>query len=201
MNLAPSGAPHGAESGPVSGDDWFAALVRDHHRRVFALLYRLTGNAGDAQDLSQEVFLKAWQNRHQLRDTERPTGWLLRIASNSAIDFQRSRASHHPGSPQTPSLDDEAQGGMRDRLSSPGLSPEGASLQDERTRQVWAALDVLSPKERAAIVMRDIEGVPNRDVAKALGCSMITVRTHILSARTKMKKFLVRGSKGSREKK
>src|SRR5258708_32117505 len=108
---------------PQSGDDWCAALVRDHHRRVFALLYRMTANAGDAQDLSQEVFLKAWQNRHQLRDTERPTGWLLRIASNSAIDFQRSRASQHPGSPMAPSPADADQGGLRDRLSSAGAAP------------------------------------------------------------------------------
>ena len=93
-------------------EDGFAELVRGHSRRVFALLYRMIGNAGDAQDLSQEVFLKAWLNRHQLRDAQRLTPWLLRIASNSAIDFKRSRASQHPGSPMAPSLDDENQGAL-----------------------------------------------------------------------------------------
>jgi RNA polymerase sigma-70 factor (ECF subfamily) len=176
-------------------ENWFADLVRGHSRRVFALLYRMTGNAGDAQDLSQEVFLKAWQNRRQLHDADRPTPWLLRIASNSAIDFQRSRASQRPGSPMVPSLDDENQSGLRDRLSSPELTPEASALRDERQGRLWAALEVLSPKERAAVVMRDIEGVPNREVAAALGCSMITVRTHISSARTKMRKFLLRGKK------
>lgn len=171
-------------------EGWFAELVRAHSRRVFALLYRMTGNAGDAQDLSQEVFLKAWQNRRQLHDAERPTPWLLRIASNTAIDFRRSRASQHPGSPMTPSLDDENQSGLRDRLQSAGPTPEARALGDERQSLMWAALEVLSPKERAALVMRDIEGVPNREVAAALGCSMITVRTHISSARTKMRKFL-----------
>ena len=176
-------------------EDWFSELVRGHSRRVFALLYRMVGNAGDAQDLSQEVFLKAWQNRRQLHDAERPTPWLLRIASNSAIDFQRSRASQRPGSPMVPSLDDENQSGLRDRLTSPDLTPEASALRDERHGRLWAALGVLSPKERAAVVMRDIEGVPNREVAAALGCSMITVRTHISSARTKMRKFLSRGKK------
>ena len=183
--------PDGTES---SGDAelWFADLVQAHTRRVFALLYRMTGNAGDAQDLSQEAFLKAWQNRRQLRDAARPTPWLLRIAANCAIDFQRSRASQHPGSPMAPSLDDENQGALRDGLAANGLTPEAASLRGESQSRLWAALEVLSPKERAAIVMRDIEGCPNRDVAAALGCSMITVRTHIASARTKMRKFLLR---------
>ena len=82
-----------------------------------------------------------------------------------------------------------------DGLSSVELTPEAASLQGEQQRRLWAALDVLSPKERAAIVMRDIEGVPNREVAQALNCSMITVRTHISSARIKMRKFLLKGRK------
>ena len=159
------------------------------------MLYRMLGNAGDAQDVSQEVFLKAWQSRHQLRDAARPTPWLLRIASNSAIDFKRSRASQHPGSPMTPSLDDENQGALRDVLSPAGASSKAVSLQGEQQRRLWAALNVLTPKERAAIVMRDIEGVPNREVAQALNCSMITVRTHISSARTKMRKYLLKGKK------
>ena len=183
------------EGSLADAEIWFADLVQAHTRRVFALLYRITGNAGDAQDLSQEAFLKAWQNRRQLRDAARPTPWLLRIAANCAIDFQRSRASQHPGAPMTPSLDDENQGALRDGLTSDNLTPEAASLQGESQRRLWAALEVLSPKERAAIVMRDIEGCPNRDVAASLGCSMITVRTHIASARTKMRKFLLRAER------
>ncbi len=187
--------PPREESGGGAGENaelWFADLVRTHTRRVFALLYRMTGNAGDAQDLSQEAFLKAWQNRTQLRDAGRPAPWLLRIAANCAIDFQRSRASQRPGSPMAPSLDDENQGALRDGLATGDLTPEDASLRGESERRLWAALEVLSPKERAAIVMRDIEGCPNREVAAALGCSMITVRTHIASARVKMRKHLLR---------
>src|ERR1019366_5562201 len=74
--------PDGAES---SGDAelWFADLVQAHTRRVFALLYRMTGNAGDAQDLSQEAFLKAWQNRRQLRDR---FSALARLAASRIAD-------------------------------------------------------------------------------------------------------------------
>ncbi len=168
--------------------DWFAPLVRSHSRRVFGLLYRMVGNAGDAQDLTQDVFLKAWLHREQLRDPARATPWLLRIAANAAIDFQRSRLPHRTGA----SLDDESHGELRDSMQAPGLLPQEALLQSERHRRLWAALKVLSPKERAAVVMRDLEGLPNQEVAAALGCSMITVRTHIASARIKMRKHLLK---------
>lgn len=168
--------------------DWFAPLVRSHSRRVFGLLYRMVGNAGDAQDLTQDVFLKAWLHREQLRDPARATPWLLRIASNAAIDFQRARLPHRTGA----SLDDESHGELRDSMQAPGLLPEGELLQSERQRRLWAALKVLSPKERASVVMRDLEGMPNQEVAAALGCSMITVRTHIASARIKMRKHLLK---------
>src|SRR5882724_3544711 len=146
------------EMEPASG--WFDELVRGHARRVFALLYRMIGNAGDAQDISQEVFLKAWQNRHQLRDASRPTPWLLRIAANCAIDFQRSRASHRPGSAMTPSLDEEfdsdgqsgsRHGGLGDVMASDAPTPEASILEGERHARFYAALACLSPKERAAV--------------------------------------------------
>ena len=194
-----SGAAGVSQTGVSRDDAWLVELVRGHTRRVFALLYRMTGNAGDAQDLSPEVFLKAWTSRHQLRDAARPTPWLLRIAANCAIDFQRSRASQRPGSALAPSLDlEDDPSGLRDRLASDDPGPEAMSLRDEQQRRLWTALEILSPKERAAIVMRDIEGCPNRDVARALGCSMITVRTHIASARIKMRKFLLRAEQSGK---
>ena len=148
----------------------------------------MVGNAGDAQDLTQDVFLKAWLHREQLRDPARATPWLLRIASNAAIDFQRARLPHRTGA----SLDDESHGELRDTMQAPGLLPQEELLRSERSRRLWAALKVLSPKERAAVVMRDLEGMPNQEVAAALGCSMITVRTHIASARIKMRKHLLK---------
>jgi RNA polymerase sigma-70 factor (ECF subfamily) len=197
MSAAPIGVSPDALGGDLlysraaaesEADGWFAPFVRAHTRRVFALLYRMVANAGDAQDLCQEVFLKAYQRRDQLRDPARATQWLLRIATNAAIDFQRSRLPHRTGL----SLGDDAHTELRDTLRSPSPSPEQQALGAERQRRLWAALEVLSPKERAAVVLRDLEGLPNQEVAATLGCSMITVRTHIASARVKMRKFLLR---------
>jgi len=159
--------------------DWFAGLVAQHLRRVFAVLYRMVGNSADAQDVAQEVFLKAFQRQQQLRDPERVLPWLLRIAANAAIDFQRARAAQR----QEP-WDDTLE------PRSPEISPESRLLQQERQRRLHRALRLLSPKERAAIVLRDLEGLSGAEVAGALGCSRITVRAHIASARVKLRRIL-----------
>lgn len=163
----------------VDATDWFAGLVEQHLRRVFAVLYRIVGNSADAQDLAQDVFLKAFQRRQQLRDPDRVVPWLLRIAANAAIDFQRSRAA-------------ERQDAWDDMLEpqSPEISAESRLLRHERHKRLHRALRLLSPKERAAIVLRDLEGLSGAEVAGALGCSRITVRAHIASARIKLRRIL-----------
>ena len=160
--------------------EWFSELVRYHLRRVFALLYRMVSNHADAQDLAQEVFLKAFQRRHQLRDPDRALPWLLRIAANTAIDFQRGRAAER----RTEAWSEELE------PSSLAPSPEQQLVWQERERRLHEALRVLSPKERAAIVLRDLEDLTGAEVARALGCSQITVRTHIASARIKLRRVL-----------
>lgn len=178
---------------PADASEWLSGLVQQHLRRVFAVLYRIVGNRADAQDLSQEVFLKAFQRRHQLRDPERVLPWLLRIASNAAIDFQRARAVQRDPQPWSEEL----------HSGPPGPSPEHLLVQQEREQRLHDALKVLSPKERAAIVLRDLEGMSGAEVARTLGCSQITVRTHIASARIKLRRFLSRKErpvKGSKEK-
>ncbi len=170
--------------------EWFPQVVRQHINRVLSVLYRMVGNYADAQELAQDVFLKAYQRRAQLRDPCRVTGWLLRIASNAAIDFQRAHAHERATQTWDEALD----------LGPPSPSPEQQYLRAENERRLHEGLRLLSPKERAAIVLRDLEGVSGPDVARMLGCSDVTVRTHIASARVKLRQFfegkLVRGNKG-----
>ena len=180
--VAPGAVAEASQSSAVSVDSpkWFSELVGYHLRRVFALLYRMVGNRADAQDLAQEVFLKAFQRRHQLRDPDRALSWLLRIASNTAIDFQRGRAAERRTEACSGELEPE----------SLLPSPEQQLVWQEREQRLHEALRTLSPKERAAIVLRDLEGLSGAEVARALGCSQITVRTHISSARIKLRRVL-----------
>jgi len=170
--------------------DWLPQILRQNLNRVLSLLYRMLGNYADAQELAQDVFLKAYQRREQLRDPARVTGWLLRIASNAAIDFQRAHSHERATQTWDETLD----------LGPPSPSPEQQYARAENERRLHEALRLLSPKERAAIVLRDLEGVSGPEVAVILGCSEVTVRTHIASARVKLRQFfegkLVRGNKG-----
>src|SRR5271169_1661616 len=76
------------DAAPLSSDQQ-TRFVSDNMRRIFLLIYRIVGNVADAQDLTQEAFIKALQRQEQLKDAEKAAHWLSRIASNTAIDFLR----------------------------------------------------------------------------------------------------------------
>jgi RNA polymerase sigma-70 factor (ECF subfamily) len=152
-------------------------LVATHLRRVFLLIYRIVGNAADAQDLAQDTFVKALGRRDQLKDRDKAAQWLGRIAYNTAIDFvrQRKRVSFTE-------LESIPEPGHRE-------SPERLALRNEKQAYLADGMRLLSEKERAALILRDVEGLPAAEVAAQLGCSMATVRSHIANARTKFRKY------------
>ncbi len=156
-------------------------FISDNLRRVFLMIYRIVGNVADAQDLTQETFIKALQRRAQLKDMDKAAHWLSRIASNTAIDFLRrhGRAAHTP-------IDT-----LAEPLTSPGgESPEAMVLASEERSYMEDGLRLLSPRERLALVLRDVEGLPAEEVARQLGCSKATVRSHIANARVKFRRYL-----------
>ena len=154
-------------------------FVSEHLRRIFIQIYRIVGNVADAQDLTQEAFIKALQHQEQLKDEQKAAHWLSRIATNTAIDFLRrsSRASFCELEPA---------------LESHSESPEQELLRGEHREYLEDGLRLLSPRERAALMLRDVEGLPAEEVAKRLNCSKATVRSHIANARTKFRRYLER---------
>jgi len=162
--------------------DWRDRLINENLRRVFLLIYRLVGNVPDAQDLTQETFIKALQRRHQLKDAERAAQWLSRIATNTAIDFLRRHG-------RVTWCELEAAGGP---LPGAAESPEQTMLDAERRELLEDALQALTPRERAALILRDIEDLPAAEVARHLNCSKATVRSHIANARVKLRRFLAK---------
>ena len=148
-----------------------ARFVNDNMRRVFLLIYRIVGNVPDAQDLTQEAFIKALQRQDQLKDPDKAAHWLSRIATNTAIDFLR----------------------RSDRVGFSDLDdPEEMLLRTERRDRLSASLDVLTPRERMALLLRDVEDLPAEEVAEHLNCSKATVRSHIANARVKLRKHFER---------
>jgi RNA polymerase sigma-70 factor (ECF subfamily) len=156
-------------------------FVQANMRRVFLLIYRLVGNVADAQDLTQETFIKALQRQDQLKDLEKSAHWLSRIATNSAIDFLRRR-----GRVSFAALEDAAEP-IPDRNRP---DPEDMVLRAEKRAFLQRGLDQLTARERAALLLRDVEDLPAEEVAMRLNCSKATVRSHIANARNKFKRYL-----------
>lgn len=159
-----------------SGDDEaFANLVGAYQVPVYNLCYRILGDRLDAEDAAQEVFLKAYRNLRRY-DAERPfVNWLLKIASNHAIDHLRRRRAR----PATDLTEVEAAAD-----ASPG--PEAALALDERREMVMETTRRLSPKDRALIVLRYWYDYSYEEMAAALSLSTSAVRSRLHRARMTM---------------
>lgn len=153
-----------------------ARFVNDNLRRIFRQIYRVVGNVHDAQDLTQEAFIKALQRQDQLKDEKKAAHWLSRIATNTAIDFLRrhNRVSFCE---------------ITDAPEAHLETPEATVLRFEQRTWLAEGMERLTPRERAALVLRDMEDLPAEEVARRLDCSKATVRSHIANARIKLKKF------------
>ncbi len=158
-------------------------FVSENMRRVFLLIYRIVGDVSDAQDLTQETFIKALQRQDQLKDLDKAAHWLSRIASNTAIDFLR-----RAGRVSFTELDE-----MPEPVAVSALeSPEQMVLRTERREYLQSGLDILTERERTALLLRDVEDLPAEEVAARLQCSKATVRSHIANARVKLRKHFAR---------
>jgi len=158
-------------------------FISEHLRRIFVQIYRIVGNVDDAQDLTQEAFIKALQREDQIRDPLKAAHWLSRIATNTAIDFLRRHG-------RTAFCDiDELPEPLTSAASE---TPEAILLRSESRARLEDGLRLLTGRERAALILRDVEGLPAEEVARRLNCSQATVRSHIANARIKFRRYLER---------
>jgi RNA polymerase sigma-70 factor, ECF subfamily len=156
----------------------FEAVMRLHERLVLRTALRLLGDMADAQDASQEVFFKLYRNRNKVTEAAR-AAWLYRVTVNVCHDLRRKRPAADP-------VEDAA--GVQE--GAPG--PHQLLAQAERHRALLLSLRMLPDKERAALVLRDLEGLPAAQVARTLGSSEATVRSQAAKARVKMRQFMER---------
>ncbi len=156
-------------------------FISENLRRIFLMIYRIVGNVADAQDLTQEAFIKAIQREGQLKDTAKVAHWLSRIATNTALDFLRRHGRvGFTGIEET-----------REPLTNPSSqSPEQLLLGAEQRSYMEDGLRLLTGRERLALILRDVEGLPAEEVARRIGCSKATVRSHIANARVKLRKYV-----------
>ena len=169
---------------PPSWDD----VVRTHSARVYRLAYRLTGNQHDAEDLTQEVFVRVFRSLSSYTPGTFE-GWLHRITTNLFLDQVRRKQRI-----RFDALGDDAS----DRLA--GREPSPAQAYDDQhfDPDVQRALDELAPDFRAAVVLCDIEGLSYEEIAATLGIKLGTVRSRIHRGRSQLRLALEHRSEGRR---
>jgi RNA polymerase sigma-70 factor, ECF subfamily len=164
--------------------DAFRQLVERHSRSVYRVAYRVTGNTHDAEDVVQETFLKAYRQLDRFESRASFGTWLHRIAMNCSVDLLRSR----PRREQAEEADTlEQLGGDAAPASARSLSPERLMASVQVGDRVKAAMERLSPLERAAFVMRHFDGHSIDEISRALGIRENAAKHSIFRAVRKMR--------------
>ncbi|HKB79044.1 MAG TPA: RNA polymerase sigma factor [Thermoanaerobaculia bacterium] len=158
----------------------FEQLVRRKTSKVYGLCYRIIGNAEDAKDIAQLVFIKLWENLNKYDANYAFDTWLYRMVTNVAIDFMRNKQSR------------ENAVNSNLRLVKTASDPEqGVVVQRKEIEGVFNAVSsVLSPKQKMIFVMREMEDLGSAEIARILGCRESTVRNHLFNARKLMQQEL-----------
>ena len=154
-------------------------VVRDHSARVYRLAYRLSGNAQDAEDLTQETFVRVFRSLAEFTPGTFE-GWLHRITTNLFLDMVRRRQR----------IRFDALPEDTERLPGSAPSPEQVYADTHLDPQIQAALDALSPEFRVAVVLCDIEGLTYEEIAATLGVKLGTVRSRIHRGRVQLRAAL-----------
>jgi len=161
-------------------NDAFEQLVRRKTTKVYSLCYRIIGNAEDAKDISQLVFIKLWENLDKYDPHFAFDTWLYRIVTNVAIDFLRNKQSR----------ENAVNSNLR-LVKTSSDAEQGVVVQRKEIENVFNAVaTVLSPKQKTIFVMREMDDLPSSEIAKILGCRESTVRNHLFNARKLMQQQL-----------
>jgi RNA polymerase sigma-70 factor (ECF subfamily) len=172
----PAAVPGAGEWTPPSWDE----VVRTHSARVYRLAYRLTGDRHDAEDLTQEVFVRVFRSLSSYTPGTFE-GWLHRITTNLFLDSVRRKAKI-----RFEGLADDA----ADRLAGKEPTPAQAYFDTHLDADIESALASLAPEFRAAVVLCDIEGLSYEEIAATLGVKLGTVRSRIHRGRSQLRAAL-----------
>ena len=162
----------------------FNKLVDKYHSRIYSLTYQMTSNREDAEDLTQEIFIKAFEALPRFKGRSSFYTWLYRIGINKTINYRKKRNRNRPLSIDALDQDityDEVYAEL-DSKDSPlrhiGLNELQVKLNE--------SMQKLSLKHRTVVVMHDIEGIPHDEIAKIVGVSVGTIRSRLFYARRQL---------------
>jgi RNA polymerase sigma-70 factor, ECF subfamily len=156
--------------------DSFDQVVRGRQIQVLRTAYRILGNWADAEDVAQDVFVRLHRHGLGFENEAALGGWLYRVTVNLCLDRARSSRPWQ----ELP------------ELQSPSASAEAAAIRSEQKQMLLRALGLLPARERAALVLREMEGLPTAEVAQILGSSEGTVRSQVSKAMSRLREILSR---------
>ena len=164
----------------------FERIMLATEQRVVSIAWRMLGNRDDARDATQEVYLRVFKYLARFRAGEDFRAWLYRITINVCHDFARKKGV--AGLAQFDEIDFGQEGAALETAHR-DADPESLALHEQQLALIRRALQSLPAKERAALVLRDLEGFSTEEVAQALGSRPVTVRSQVSSARAKIKTY------------
>jgi RNA polymerase sigma-70 factor (ECF subfamily) len=172
----------------------FEGLVQEYKNRIYGYICRLTNDSPDAEDITQEVFIRAYQSMHAFRHDAAVDTWLYRIATNLVIDrFRRAKRA-----PQMVPVVTDAEDSLGEiPASNRDSDPQATAQLFELQKQVQKAIQSLPTKLRSVVVLHDMEGLSYEEVAQAVGCPVGTVKSRLFNARLLLRRKLQHYMEGS----
>jgi len=167
----------------------YETLIARFEHPIFNLVSRLTNDPGDAPDVVQEVFLKVFRNVHSFRGQSSLKTWIYRIAVNESRNHRRWFGRHRSQEIALEPTPGETHSYL-DWLPDPARSPMELAMDHERETLIEAALAEINPHYRAALVLRELEGLSYDEIAEILETSLGTVKSRILRGREALRERL-----------
>jgi RNA polymerase sigma-70 factor, ECF subfamily len=176
----------------LAGDrDAFRVLVERHSRSIFRVIYRMTGNQQDSEELVQETFLRAYKSLERFELRANFSTWLYRIAVNRTLDFLNARKTHMQTKETyqiTDNPDSDEGNQVQVAASTPG--PDRLLLSAEMKRKIAGAMGLLTPAERVAFTMRHMEGRSIEEISQTLDLKVSAAKNSVFRAVQKLRQQL-----------
>jgi len=175
----------------ANDDAAFSEVVSRYKAKVYNYIYRMTGSSEDAEDLTQEVFIRMYTSIDSFRSQSSLNTWLFRIAGNLCIDrFRRGKNRTAAYSLDEPLSHGDGESDATREIADLTYEPHRLLENVEMAEQIQKALSQIPEKLRATLLLHDIEGLPYEEIAQVVGCPLGTVKSRLFNARMQLRQRL-----------
>lgn len=162
-------------------------MINMYSKKVYNMALNFAGNSDDASDITQDIFLKVYNNIEKFKENNNFTSWLLRLSKNYCIDYWRKNKYYR----SSLELDEN----LLDKSFAEAETPEDSLIKKNEVDYLRKKLQLLPPDLRALIIMRDIQDYSYQEIAEHLNIPLGTTKSRINRARTKLAKILLKEGK------